>query len=410
MGAVAGLKPQELAGVRGRLVAFAEEMFEPFARKDQRRWGECYLRGLMLDGRRKSIEPMAERLADGDEQCLQQFVNQSPWAWEPVRRRLAERMTAELDPDGWVIDDTGFPKAGRFSVGVARQYSGALGKVANCQIGVTVNAVSDAASCPLDWQLFLPEAWDEDAERRKRAHLPAGERHRPKWQLALELLDELRSWGLEAPPILADAAYGESTGFRLGLEGRGLEYVVQVKGATSAYAEDVHPERPAYAGKGRPPAARYREKPSSLRKLSLDADREALREVAWREGSRGRKLRSRFLALRIRPANKELRRRAAKDGELPVRWLLAEWPEGAEEPVKYWLSNLPEDTSLDKLVALAKLRWRIEHDYRELKDALGLDHFEGRSYRGWHHHVTLVSIAHAFLTLERLDPKADAPA
>ena len=406
---VVGLTPRELQGVRGRLVAFAEEMLAPVARKDQRRWGEVYLRGLMLDGKRKSIEPMAERLPDGDEQCLQQFVSQSPWAWEPVRERLAWRMQAELEPDAWVVDDTGFPKQGRASVGVARQYSGTLGKVANCQIGVSVNACSDLASCPLDWRLFLPEEWDGDAERRAGAHLPKEERHRPKWRLALELLDELSGFGLEAPPILADAGYGDTTEFRRGLEERELSYVVQVKGATSAYPEQVVPERPPYRGQGRPPASRYRERPSSLRELTLAAGAETLSEVAWREGSRGRKLRSRFLCLRVRPANKELRG-AARGGELAVRVLLAEWPEGAQEPTKYWLSNLLTDTPLIELVRLAKLRWRIEHDYRELKDALGLDHFEGRSFRGWHHHVTLVSIAHAFLTLERLDPKADAPA
>ena len=411
MAVVAGLTPRELQGVRGRLVAFAEEMLAPVARRDQRRWGEVYLRGLMLDGRRKSIQPMAERLQDGDEQCLQQFVNQSPWAWEPVRERLATRMQAELEPDAWIVDDTGFPKAGRSSVGVARQYSGTLGKVANCQIGVSVNAVTEQASCPLDWRLFLPGEWDEDAERRAAAHLPAEERHRPKWRLALELLDELSGWGLEAAPIVADSGYGEITAFRSGLEQRGLTYVVEVKAETSAYAEEVRPERPPYQGQGRPPGLRYREKPSSLRALALAAGQEHLQEVAWREGSRGRKLHSRFGALRVRPANKELRRAANKEqGELPGRWLLVEWPEGAEQPTKYWLSNLPAETPLAELVSLAKLRWRIEHDYRELKDALGLDHFEGRSFRGWHHHVTLVSIAHAFLTLERLDPKADAPA
>jgi SRSO17 transposase len=411
MGQVAGLKPRELASVRGRLVAFAEEMLAPVARQDQRRWGEVYLRGLMLDGKRKSIQPMAERLQDGDEQCLQQFVNQSPWAWEPVRERLARRMQAELDPDAWVVDDTGFPKAGRSSVGVARQYSGTLGKVANCQIGVSVNAVTDQASCPLDWRLFLPEEWDEDAERREAAHLPAEERHRPKWRLALELLDELSGFGLEPAPIVADSGYGEITEFRLGLEDRRLDYVVEVKGGTSAYAEEARPERPRYRGQGRPPTRRYREKPSSLKTLALAAGQEPLQEVAWREGSRGRKLRSRFLCLRVRPANTQLRRAAKlEEGELPVRWLLVEWPVGAEQPTKYWLSNLPAETPPGELVRLAKLRWRIEHDYRELKDALGLDHFEGRSFRGWHHHVTLVSIAHAFLTLERLDPKADAPA
>lgn len=407
---VVGLKSRELASVRGRLVAFAEEMLAPVARKDQRRWGEVYVRGLMLDGKRKSIEPMAERLQDGDEQCLQQFVNQSPWAWEPVRERLATRMCEELEPDAWVVDDTGFPKAGRASVGVARQYSGTLGKVANCQIGVSLNAVTAQASCPLDWRLFLPEEWDSDAERRKKAHLAEEERHRPKWRLALELLDELSGWGLEAPPILADSAYGDTTEFRLGLERRGLEYIVQVKGETSAYAEHVRPEAVVYAGRGRPPQPRYRAKPSSLRALALQAGAEALSEVGWREGSRARKLRSRFLAVRVRPANVGLRRARKNGEELPLRWLLCEWPEGAEEPSKYWLSNMAGDTPLVELARLAKLRWRVEHDYRELKDALGLDHFEGRSFRGWHHHVTLVSLAHAFLTLERLDPKADAPA
>jgi SRSO17 transposase len=157
MAAVAGLTAKQLAGVRGRLEAFAEEMFEPMARRDQRRWGEVYVRGLMLDGKRKSIEPMAARLQDGDEQCLQQFVNQSPWRWEPVRRRLAARISAEIESDAWVIDDTGFPKFGEKSVGVTRQYCGALGKVGNCQIGVSISAVTPEASCPLDWRLYLPE-------------------------------------------------------------------------------------------------------------------------------------------------------------------------------------------------------------------------------------------------------------
>jgi SRSO17 transposase len=406
---VAGLKPKELSQVRDRLVAFAAEMLEPVGRSERRQWGECYLRGLLLDGRRKSIQPMAERLGDGDEQCLQQFVNQSPWAWEPVRERLARRMSAELDPDAWVVDDTGFPKAGRASVGVARQYSGTLGKVGNCQIGVSLNAVSDAASCPLDWRLFLPQEWDADAERRAAAHLPAEERHRPKWQLALAMLDELAGWGLEPPPVVADCGYGEITEFRQGLEARQLDYVVELKGTTSAYAEQALREQPAYRGAGRPPKRRYCEKPSSLAALALAAGPSCLQEVAWREGSRGRKLRSRFCAFSVRPANVALRRAAGKD-ELAVRTVVVEWPEGAEKPVKYWLSNLPPETPLVELVRLAKLRWRVEHDYRELKDGLGLDHFEGRSFRGWHHHVTLVSVAHGFITLERLDPKADAPA
>jgi SRSO17 transposase len=405
MHAVAGLSERELARVRGRLVEFSDEMFESMRRKQQRRWGECYLRGLMLDGKRKSIEPMAERLPDGDEQCLQQFVNQSPWDWVSVRRRLARRMSRELAPEAWVIDDTGFPKFGKMSVGVARQYSGALGKIGNCQIGVSINAASDDASCPLDWRLFIPEEWDEQSEfnreRREKAKLPEDVHHVEKWRQALEMIDELRSWGIKPPVILGDGAYGDITELRTGLERRQIEYVLDVKGSTSAYSEDVKPECPEWKGTGRPTKARYREDPSSLKELALAAGKKAAVTVTWREGSRG-KMNSRFLALRVRPANIELRRAAHKAGEeLPVRWLLCEWPSKEAEPTKYWLSNLPEDTPLKQLVRLAKMRFRIEQDYRELKDALGLDHFEGRTYRGWNHHVTLVSVAHAFLTLER---------
>jgi SRSO17 transposase len=401
MGELAGMKPRELRRVRGRLVDFAEEVFAPMRRSDQRRWGEVYLRGLMLDGRRKSIEPMAARLPDGDEQSLQQFVNQSPWQWAPVRARLARRMQREIEPEAWIVDDTGFPKFGSHSVGVARQYCGALGKVTNCQVGVSINAATDAASCPIDWRLFMPEEWDEDEERRRKAHVPEDIRYEPKWRLALEMIDELRDWGLAPPVISADAGFGEITEFRRGLAERELRYVLQVKGQASAYPEEVEPERPDYQGTGRPPAARYRARPSSLRELALAAGKRTAVGISWREGSRGR-THSRFLALRVRPANVQLRRAAhASDGELEVCWLVAEWPSDKDEPVKYWLSNLPPDTELRQLVGLAKLRWRIEHDYRELKDALGLDHFEGRSFRGWHHHTTLVSVAHGFLTLER---------
>jgi len=405
MQAVAGLSPGGLVRVRGRLEEFAGEMFESMARKDQRRWGGVYLRGLMLDGKRKSIEPMASRLEDGDEQCLQQFVNQSPWDSQPVRRALAVRMSREIEPEAWIIDDTGFPKFGEFSVGVARQYSGALGKVGNCQIGVSINAASEEASCPVDWRLFIPKEWDEESEfnedRRLKAKLPQDVQHTEKWRQALEMIDELISWGIKPPPVLGDGAYGDTTGLRMGLEERELEYVLDVKGGTSAYREDAEPELPAYEGRGRPPVLRYREDPSSLRELALAAGKRQAASVTWRQGTR-EKMSSRFLALRVRPANIELQRAARAAGEpLAVRWLLCEWPSKAPEPTKYWLSNLPADTQLGQLVRLAKLRWRIEQDYRELKDALGLDHFEGRTYRGWNHHVTLVSVAHAFLTLER---------
>lgn len=399
MGSVSGLSAKQLQRARGRLVEFAGEMFEPMVRKDQRRWGEVYLRGLMLDGKRKSIEPMSSRLEDGDEQCLQQFVNQSPWRWEPVRERLAQRMAAEIAPAAWAIDDTGFPKFGSKSVGVARQYCGALGKVGNCQIGVSINAVTPQASCPLDWRLYLPEEWDDDP-RREECRVPADARHEPKWKLALEMIDELTSWGIEPQPVLGDAAFGDITDFRLGLEEREIPYVLDVKGATSALPEKARPVAERKPGPGRPPSPRYRRPFGSLAELALAAGRDAAIEVCWREGTRG-PMSSRFLALRIRPANIKLRR-ADPDGELPVRWLLAEWPDDKDSPTDFWLSNLPVDTPIEQLVYLAKLRWRVEQDYRELKDALGLDHFEGRSWPGWHHHVTLVSVAHGFLTSERL--------
>jgi SRSO17 transposase len=392
--------PTQLRRLRTRLTAFAEDLFQSIPRKDQRRWGHSYLRGLLLDGKRKSIQPMASRLARGDpgadayaiEQALQQFVNQSPWDPVPVRQRLAQRMTAAIQPDAWVVDDTGFPKFGRYSVGVARQYCGTLGKVANCQVGVSIHAVTQQGSCPLDWRLFLPEEWDHDAERRRKAHVPDRERHRPKWQLALELLDELAAWELVAPVILADAAYGEVGEFRLGLEQRALAYLVQVPGTLSAYGEDVVPQAVPYSGRGRPPVPRYLKLRSSLRALVLAAGQPAARTITWRQGADGKPLASQFVVLRVRPAGVRLRR-ATHGGQLQVRWLLAEWPQGEPEPVAYWLASLPADSPLERLVHLAKLRWRVEHDYRELKDALGLDHFEGRSFKGWHHHVTLVSVA-----------------
>jgi SRSO17 transposase len=403
-----GVRAVDLEAQRAALIEFAEEMYGSLARCDQRAKGEQYVRGLLLEGKRKSIQPMAARLPDGDEQGLQQFITDSPWRDEPVRRRLAVRMTNEIEPVGWVVDDTGLPKDGRLSPGVAHQYCGALGKTANCQVLVSVNAVTDRASCPLGWRLFLPKSWDQDEDRRERARIPEEARHIPKWQLALELLDQLIGWGLERRVVQADGGYGDITEFRTGLEERDLHYVVQVKGVTSAQPADAVPVTPAYGGHGRPPVARYPDKPVSLKDLVLAAGREQVHTVGWREGDRG-PLQSQFIAIRVRPANDAQR---DQDGVLPERWLLAEWPQSKDEPVKYWLSNLPADTPLKRLVHLAKLRWRVEHDYRELKQCLGLDHYEGRTYRGLHHHLTSVTVAHAFLTCCRLargDPDLARP-
>jgi len=403
-----GIRAADLAAQRAALIAFAEEMYGSLSRCDQRAKGEQYVRGLLLEGRRKSIVPMAARLPDGDQQGLQQFITDSPWDDVPVRRRLARRMTAVIAPQGWIVDDTGLPKDGRWSPGVAHQYCGALGKTANCQVLVSVNAATDHASCPVGWRLFLPAAWDADDERRSRAKIPDEVRHVAKWQLALDILDELLAWGLERRVVQADGGYGDITAFRVGLEQRDLAYVVQVKGITSAQPADATPVAPPYCGRGRPPKARYPDKPVNLRDLIVAGGEDSARTVGWRDGDR-RPLSSRFVALRVRPANDAQRQ---DDGTLPECWLLAEWPEGKEQPVKYWLSNLPADTPLVTLVQSAKLRWRVEHDYRELKQCLGLDHYEGRSYRGLHHHLTCVTVAHAFLTscrLARGDPDATRP-
>ncbi|MFI6473497.1 IS701 family transposase [Streptomyces sp. NPDC050516] len=390
-------------------------MFASVPRKDQRAKSDCYLRGLMTDGRRKSIQAMAGRLPDGNEQNLQQFVNQSTWDPAPVRRRIAERMTAVIGPEAWVVDDVSFPKDGRRSVGVAPQYCGALGKRANCH----VHAATATASCPLQWRLFLPQEWTDDAERRTACKVPASVGHREKWRLALDILDELVAWGLPPRVVLADAAYGTNASFRTALTERGLGYVLSVRSDVTAHPFDAVPEAPLRKGThGCWPQPRYRQAPPAVVAHATYLGRGAFTEVTWRQGSRG-PMRFRFAALRVRPASnsitRPLRAQASAeqgwwDGVLPDLWLLAEWPDDAQTPTEYWFSNLPTDTTLKDLAGWAKLRWRVEHDYRELKHGLGLDHFEGRSWPGWHHHVTLATAAHAFLTEQRLSPKAPTPA
>jgi SRSO17 transposase len=371
----------------------------------------------MLDGRRKSIQPMAERLPDGNMQALQQFVNQSPWDHTAVLRAIAVKTVPVIDPVVWVIDDVSFPKDGSMSVAVARQWCGALGKQANCQVAVSLHAATDTASVPISWRLFVPEEWDGDAERRAKTGIPDGVGHREKWRLALDLIDEAISWGLSPKVIVADAGYGQNTAFRQALLDRGLDFIVAVRADESAHPEHAAPTAPAWSGTGRKPAVRYRTPAQPLKALAVEPGRKGYRQATWRTGSRG-PMRSRFAAHTVRPAGIAARRHAmaqaggpaAWDGTLPTATLLCEWPTRHTEPTDYWLTSLPADTPLRHLARLAKMRWRIEHDYREMKHGLGLDHFEGRTWRGWHHHATLVTAAHAFLTLRRLDPKAPAPA
>lgn len=413
--------------VREDLEAFTAEMFEAFTRADQHRWGQAYVRGLLLDGRRKSVEPMAARLGeDGNRQALAHFVTSSPWSPAQVRARLAWRMHEAIAPSALIVDDTGFLKDGDASACVSRQYTGTAGKVTNCQVGVSVHLARDHASTPVNWRLFLPKSWDPvspqadplKVARRERCGIPASLGHVEKWQLALDMIDETRSWGVDVPLVLADAGYGDAAAFRLGLNQRGLHYVVGISTTPTAHPAAASPLTPPYSGIGRRPVARYPDPARSVKTLAVEGGRGSAKPVSWREGSRPGKGRtglkrmySRFVALRIRPAGREIRD-ATKGVELAECWLLAEWPAKEAEPVQFWLSDLPADTPLTTLVRLAKLRWRIEHDYREMKQALGLAHFEGRTFNGWHHHVTLASLAHAFCTLRRLAhaPKEAAPA
>lgn len=424
------MTPEQIEQVRPRLVEFTTLMLDrAVQRSDQRVKGELYVRGLLTDGARKSMQPMAQRLGV-DHQQLQQFVTSSTWDYPRVRANVARWAVQAIDPAGYVIDDSGFPKDGTASPCVARQYSGTLGKTANCQIGVSIQLATDTASLAADWRLFCPASWDDTTiadpvkaaavrAKRDRAGIPAQVRHREKWRLALDMLDEmLDGWGLPKLPVAADSGYGDCTLFRLGLAERGLRYAVQVDPDATAYPAHAVPATPSYTGRGRPPKPAYPDPPVTFKDLVLAAGRRSARPVTWRRGSRRTRanptaaMRSHFLRLRIRPANRDIPRNP--DGSLPECWLIAEWPPDAAEPVKYWLSNLDTHTSLKALVRLAKLRWRVEHDYRELKTGLGIDHFEGRSFIGWHRHVTLTVLAQAFCTLLRLDPqlgpKADAPA
>ncbi len=427
------MTPEEIAGVRPRLADFAAEMLGGLPRKDQRAKGELYLRGLLTDGRRKSMVPMAARLGV-DHQRLQQFITSSTWDYAAARRNAARWFAGSFPVEALVIDDTGFGKDGDASPCVARQYSGTLGKKANCQVAVSVHLASEHASCAADWRLFCPESWDDAAvadpvraaraaSRRARAGIPGDVRHAEKWRLALAMIDEMTGpggWGVldqitaaggARPVVAADAGYGDTPGFRLGLEQRGWRYVAAARGGTSAHPGDARPVPPA-RGPGRARRPGYPAPPASLRQLAI-AHADQARPVTWRQGTRATKgnpdalMTSHFIAIRVRPANRDIPR--GPDGSLPECWLLAEWPPEAGEPTDYWLSNLPPGTPVEELVRLAKIRWRVEHDYRELKTGLGLDHFEGRSFTGWHRHVTLAALAQAFCTLLREDPKAPAP-
>jgi SRSO17 transposase len=396
-----------LQRLRADVAAFLDDLMpDRLGNSARRRWAEVYLRGLLLDGHRKSIEPMADRLrvidgSDHDyEQALQQFVNQSPWEDRPVRDRLTRRVVASVGVGGTlIVDDTGFPKQGTHSVGVARQYSGTLGKVGNCQVAVTLQYATGQEVFALDAEVYLPEEWGNDRDRLDAAGVPRDIGHRPKWQMALALLERAQANGLSGM-VLADSAYGDATEFRQALEGAHWPYCVGISSTLKVVAADADFGKvPPYGGTGRPPSRPEKVCPGaeapSVKDWALARAKE-FRRVTWREGTKG-KLVSRFAAWRVRPAH---RLSAGKEPLAPC-WLIVEWPAGEAEPTKYFFSNLPANTSLVQLVRTAKSRWWVEHSYKELKDELGLDHFEGRGWQGWQHHVTLVLLAYAFLVMRR---------
>jgi SRSO17 transposase len=377
----------------------------------------AYLTGLCLPGERKSIEPMAARVdprhVRARHQSMHHFVANAPWEGAAMLRVARDWVLEPMARHGpvaaWIVDDTAFPKKGQHSVGVARQYCGVLGKQDNCQVAVSVSLANEAVSVPAAYRLYLPESWARDRRRRRAAGVPEAVGFQPKWQIALAQIRALQAEGVPPAPVVADAGYGDTTDFREALTAARLPYVVGVKGETTVWppGQAPLPPKPRRAGRGRP-ATRLRRtvrhQPVSLKHLAAALPTGAWQPVTWREGTRGA-MRSRFARLRVRPAHRDEQRSEPR----PEEWLLIEWPWGEPGPTKYWLSTVPETTPVAELVRLAKLRWRIERDYQELKDELGLDHFEGRGWRGFHHHGALCTAAYAFLAAERARVSPPAP-
>ena len=367
-----------------------------------------YCIGLILPGERKSVEPMAAVIAptraSAEHQSLLHFVGQSRWSDEAVLAKVRELVLPAIESSGrieaWIVDDTGFPKKGVHSVGVARQYCGRLGKQDNCQVAVSLSVANHTASLPIAYQLYLPEEWAGATARRAQAHVPETITFQTKPEIALKQIKTALEAGIPAGVALADAGYGVDAKFRSGLTALGLAYVVGVQSTLSVWPPGMEPlPPPPWAARGRTPTRLRRDsehQPVSAKQLSMNLPSDAWREVTWREGTND-PLCSRFAAVRIRPASRDW----LLDRPHSYEWLLIEWPTDEKEPTKYWLSTLPEDATLLTLVDMAKLRWRIERDYQELKSELGLAHFEGRGWRGFHHHATLCIAAYGFLIRER---------
>lgn len=401
-----------------RFEAYIDRLAKAVGHADRREPMRAYCEGLVLPGDRKSVEPMAARVdplhVRSRHQSMHHFVADSPWRDEDVIRVAREWALESMETQGsleaWIVDDTGFPKKGSHSVGVAHQYCGALGKTANSQCAVSVSLANRVASVPAAFRLYLPEGWATDMERREKVGVPESVTFKTKWQIALDLIDHLVEEGVQKAAILADAGYGDATPFREGLTERGFRYAVGICSRITVWTSGTGPRLPgSKPGKRGRPATRLKHdedhQPQSVQEVAKSLPVEAWSQVAWAEGARG-KLHSRFAALRVRVASRDHKRREPREEE----WLLIEWPEEEPEPTKYWLSTEPEEIELTALVAKTKLRWRVERDYQELKDEIGLDHFEGRGWRGFHHHASLCIATYAFIVAERARLSPPSPA
>ncbi len=386
-----------------RLAAYLEWLAQAVGHADRCEPLRNYCTGLLLDGERKSVEPMAARLAPDHVQrmheSLHHLVAKSPWSDAEMLRQVRSYVLPAMQKQGpvtaWIVDETSFVKKGSHSVGVARQYCGRLGKKENCQVAVSLSVATERGSLPIAWRLYLPEEWAADAQRRKAAGIPQAVSFQTKPEMALTQIQQAVEAQVTPGVVLADEVYGSNREFRQGLADLKLSYSLAVRSNTTVWAGERQPLPP----KG-PRASRVRRdeahQPFTVAQLARALPEKAWREVSWREGSQAR-LRSRFVALRVRPAYGDDR----KGGLKPEEWLLIEWARGAAEPSGYWLSNLPVPIGLKRLVAISKHRWVIERDYEELKSELGLAHYEGRNWRGFHHHATLCIAAYGFLMAER---------
>jgi SRSO17 transposase len=368
----------------------------------------AYCTGLLLPGERKSVEPMAARIeparVQAKHQSMHHVVAKAEWDDAALLRAVRDQVLPAIEQHGpvryWMVDDTAFPKQGEHSVGVARQYCGQLGKQDNCQVAVSLSVANDDASLPIAYRLYLPETWAGDASLRTKAGVPAEAVFETKPVIALDQLRQARDEGIPVGIVLGDAGYGDECDFRVGVSELDLRYVLGIRPGTSVWPPGQAPLPPApWSGQGRPPTRLRRSpehQPVSVKDLARSLPRRAWRSVTWREGSQT-ELTSRFALQRVRPAHRDTQR----SEPWPEEWLLIEWPEGAKEPAKYWLSNLPPRTPLKDLVHTAKARWLIERDYQELKQEIGLGHYEGRGWRGFHHHASLCIAAYGFLVAER---------